>query len=656
MNSTPNSPHGARTSYAIWSRAVLGITGALVVLYAARPVFNVDLFWHLELGEWIAQHWAIPKTDMFSAVHPDSSWVQFQWLWELLAYLLVSVGGITSLRFFQVIVLTITFVLLFKTVNNYTNHKPLSTFLVVFGLLLYEERFQARPDALNLLFLTIIFYLAIGTASARRVRAALGVFVICALWSNLHAGSAILASAVLGALAFGRTMQTWMTHSDNFTDIRSDWALFVASVAGLVSNPVFFSGWSHFLEIYPFMRATGNWEWEPTYRMTVNGLNPYFVFLSFAPSFVAIVYAMDFGIRLHRKEHRLLDWGEVALSVGLLFLAHQASRNAVLALFPLLFCSVRILRRFPGRRAAFCLLFCATMLLGVSYAYRIEHIRGGLLPAIDMLSYDLEPTAYPEELGDFLSEAEIEGNILNQGKWGGYLIWSAWPRCRVFVDTRHHLTAAMWDTYYAFHNPLTRSEASKAAANTWDVDLIAYTGPTFPLQQAPIGWELLFKAGPQELYLRSDSPHAHGNRLRALKWAGVSKSESTTVVAQEVVPKAAQRWLSHRFNKTRLTEAHAMLGKDVGGKSERIIGGILAQAGAFNEAKPFLLESSRQSPERTRTWYWLAIAAWHTQDHLALADALAKLASLPLNDLSPVEKMELSWLSQRIGPTRGPRS
>jgi hypothetical protein len=31
------------------------VGAALVALYAARPLYAVDLFWHLELGEVIAQ-------------------------------------------------------------------------------------------------------------------------------------------------------------------------------------------------------------------------------------------------------------------------------------------------------------------------------------------------------------------------------------------------------------------------------------------------------------------------------------------------------------------------------------------------------------------------------------------------------------------------
>lgn len=234
------------------------------------------------------------------------------------------------------------------------------------------------------------------------------------------------------------------------------------------------------------------------------------------------------------------------------------------------------------------------------------------------------------------------------------MIWSSWPQCRVFVDTRHHLNNPMWETYYSFHNPQTRADAANRAADNWGLDLIAFSGPTFPFQQPPKGWELLFKAGPQELYLRTNSANAEKNRLRALEWAGAQRQDPRHSVAAAVIPQAAQRWLGHPFNKSRLTEAQATIGKDPSGKSERTIGGILAQAGAYIDARPYLVESSRLSPNNVRTWYWLALIGWHTEDRNLLAHALTKLANLPLNKLAPVERIELAMLSSQSPPGTEP--
>ena len=59
---------------------------AYACLVAVQPIWDTDVWWHLRVGEWIVQHHAVPRTDLFSSVTPDRGWRTFNWLFEVLIY------------------------------------------------------------------------------------------------------------------------------------------------------------------------------------------------------------------------------------------------------------------------------------------------------------------------------------------------------------------------------------------------------------------------------------------------------------------------------------------------------------------------------------------------------------------------------------------
>ncbi|MBM4371338.1 MAG: hypothetical protein FJ098_06765, partial [Deltaproteobacteria bacterium] len=74
------------------TRLLLAAAAAVAgVLYAAcffRPLWDVDVFWHIKAGQWIVEHRALPTTDIFSCVDPLRPWHTFEWGYEVFVYAL----------------------------------------------------------------------------------------------------------------------------------------------------------------------------------------------------------------------------------------------------------------------------------------------------------------------------------------------------------------------------------------------------------------------------------------------------------------------------------------------------------------------------------------------------------------------------------------
>ncbi len=62
---------------------VISIAFLGIFAMAARVSMDTDTWWHLRAGEWIWEHRAIPRVDVFSYTRSGASWEYPGWLVEL---------------------------------------------------------------------------------------------------------------------------------------------------------------------------------------------------------------------------------------------------------------------------------------------------------------------------------------------------------------------------------------------------------------------------------------------------------------------------------------------------------------------------------------------------------------------------------------------
>ncbi|GMV38549.1 MAG: hypothetical protein AMXMBFR64_02650 [Myxococcales bacterium] len=644
---------------------VVAIGAVLVMLYAFRPLYAVDLFWHLRLGQIIAETWSIPSTDLFSAVHPDSPWVQFQWLWELCAHLITATFGLTGLRAVQAVVLSGTFVA-FWAVLRFSRHgagTAAGAGLASAALLvLFEDRMQVRPDPANLVLLVPALPFLLGGYRTARPAVYVAMAGLAFLWANVHSGGSVLLLAAVGALATGATLHRALGLGRAAAGEREPvgrlWALVGAMAALLVASPAFLEGMVHFQRIFGPALAIGNPEWDPSWKMLEHGLHPNFLVVATLPYACAAAYVAFIWARW-RRGRAAVDLSEALMLGGFLFLAHHWVRSAYLAAVPL---AVMLRHVRPGRLTRGVMIAGAVALLGVTYHYNVTRARGSLWRTLEMASFDLEPTAYPEEAAEWLVTADIEGGALNEGKWGGYLIWRNWPKIRVFVDTRHNLDDEMWRAFVATHHPYQRARALTVAAARWGLDLAIFKGPTFPLYTAPPGWALIYRAGDQEVHARTDTPGGQESIRRAATWYRVAAEELLPVRGDDGLPDlralatVARRtggrdWLRNRYQALRWEDAQAELDSDVPereARGRRAMAMLLHRAGLYEDAVPSL-EALPEARTDGRVMLAIALGRLQLGHEKQAREAVVRLLATDPGALSPVDRERVRLLAAALG-------
>ena len=173
----------------------------LVWLFAAGSggwvglLADADAGWHIRTGEYILDHAAVPKTDLFSYSKPGEPWYAWEWLTDVGMAALHRFRGLPAIVLAAGLLIAATSTLLlshlfWRGANAFT---ALPVVLLATGA--SSIHYLARPHLITLLFVALSMWLL------DRDRRAPSPWVwslipLAALWTNLHGGFLALLACV----------------------------------------------------------------------------------------------------------------------------------------------------------------------------------------------------------------------------------------------------------------------------------------------------------------------------------------------------------------------------------------------------------------------------------------------------------------------------
>src|ERR1035437_839132 len=218
--------------------AMLFAAPALMCIHAAS-VGDPDIWWHLRTGEWMLQHHAVPRVDLFSASLAGKPGQAYSWLFELIVVKLFQRFGLVgTLGYSAGMVLAITVALrhLVKRLQSDFSIIILLTFATCFSL---GHLFTPRPWLFTILFFVLELDILMQARRTGRLRELAWLPLIFALWSNIHIQ--FIDGLIVLALAVGESVVTRWGIGER-TRLRAPWAAaaFAGSILATLVNPY---GW-----------------------------------------------------------------------------------------------------------------------------------------------------------------------------------------------------------------------------------------------------------------------------------------------------------------------------------------------------------------------------------------------------------------------------
>jgi hypothetical protein len=514
------------------------LTATLIVfvfLLFFRWLSMGDIWWHLSVGRWIADHHQIPVQDPFPFSGERTTWLHTQWLGSFAFYETYRWLGIEGLRFLRagyfLFVIGIFYVHFFRRVPHVLLLSI--TVLLSYGLFIRND---LKPDIANFFFIQVLLILLMSFERSGNRRLLYFLPFLGALWFNIHIGALVYGTAVIAAfglsslIGLGQLKGTRHAVTDIHEQGRRTITLGLALLGFLVSFLLTPLGWDGLLfQLKVFFPSSDPRLFYSTLQNIPESMPPQL--FDWGLSWFWGLLALDvLFLGLQRR---------IVLSRVLLFLVSLAMffymhRNG--AFFALVSGYIiadaagnmdweRRGEMFTWRKplgAVLLLAFVVVVFLQIREAYRKVAVGDSVrrFAFVDVQGSQLVDGV------NFLKKHRLSGRILNPiFRHGGYILWEAYPDLRPFMDGRNINFGRYLETQDVRRDP---ERLWPSFEKKYPMDIImTYVGPETVefaryINKAP-DWQLIYVEGWQVIFVKRgkfslpEDIDAYQDRLRAQK-------------------------------------------------------------------------------------------------------------------------------------------
>jgi hypothetical protein len=390
-----------------------------------------DTGYHIRAGEIILKDLAVPRHDPFSFITPPLPWTAHEWLSEVVMAIVHNALGLPGIVFLFALLLATTYWLLFRWIRSSGRNLPVDLLILVLVLLSSRIHWLARPHAFSLL-LTVLLYQILILHKEDRGNYLYAIPPMMLLWVNLHGGF-IGGFLFMGVFLSGYLL--WFLSSKG--EERSVFArkgkqlslVCAASVLAACVNPF---GVHAFL--FPFRLVS------ETYLMdhVSEFLSPNFH--GFAP----YRYLLLFLIGMLGLSKTRLNLAELALVLMFTSMSLYSARYIPLCAIvyaPILSKHGDLLIQQYGGKGSDLLRQRSRVYEQIDASAKGYAIPLAVLVVIAGLAAGKIPVRFDEKKVpmaaiDFLRANQLRGNMFNNDEIGDHVIYSLYPRYKVFIDGR----------------------------------------------------------------------------------------------------------------------------------------------------------------------------------------------------------------------------
>ncbi|MFC1667605.1 tetratricopeptide repeat protein [Candidatus Omnitrophota bacterium] len=402
---------------------VIFLLFALLFISQINTIVDIDLWWNLKTGEHIIKNLEIPYVDIFSYTLEKRTWIDHEWLSQVLFYSVFSRFSWLGLNIIKAFLVTLSFFLILLLTAYNRKKIIIPVFFTLISILAFGYRSALRPEIFSYVLLCIFLYIL-----EREKRLYILPF-LQVVWVNLH-GYFILGPMLVFFYSIGDFLSGDKARSKKFA------TLFICVVAACFLNPYFYKG-----ALYPVNILIDIFTVQKLFMQNVHELMmpirssfSRYVFFWFFAIFSSITFIIN--LRNVKIKHILI----FALSF---FAAYMAVRNIPIFIFLGLGFSLINLNKAPLTRdmperkyyAVSILIICGMIYFFLSNRYYQFTNQFGLRKTESRFSNIFMPSG----ACDFLDNNKIEGPMFNTLDFGPYIGYRFYPAKRVFIDTRTDL-------------------------------------------------------------------------------------------------------------------------------------------------------------------------------------------------------------------------
>ena len=451
---------------------------ALVLMVGPALLQDSDTYWQIAVGQWILDHHALPRVDIYSFTKAGEPWVSSSWLAQVLYAISFNLAGWTGPVVLAATCIAATFAL-FTHILSRRIPAAYAVAVAMVVLALSMGHFLARPHVL-VLPIMVAWANGLMLASERGQAPSPWLLPLIALWANLHGGF-VFGLVLVGAFALDAL---WNVDRAQRKSVVLRWAAFgIGALIACCATPY---GWGSILAARKILDLGELlhliYEWMPA---------DFSKFSAFEMAILVLIGgALYSGVKLTPPR--------IALVLGLLHMALSHVRNIeIFALLLPIVVLAPVASQFALRPAWLARAGAPMPVLAVLFAL----LGGWTWLVAANTTFAPRESQSPAAVVDAL-KAHNSKRVLNDLPFGGYLIWRQIP---VFVDGRAELYGEAFDMAYYRAMQLKDVGEFLDILKKWEIDAVLLTPatPAVGLLDHIGGWRRVYADDNAVLHVRT---------------------------------------------------------------------------------------------------------------------------------------------------------
>jgi hypothetical protein len=371
---------------------------------------------------------------MFSYLTPPLPWTAHEWLSEIIMAVVHRNFGMTGVVIFFAFLISFSFFLLFKIIRSNNSNIVTTIFIVLFAAAASQMHWLARPHIFSLILMIIWYYILDLYQYKDRNYLYLFPFIMI-VWVNLHGGF-MGGFMLIGIYLFGNFIGYLFSKGDEKEVHLKRFKILalttIACLAVSLVNPYGF----HIL-LFPFKLTSAKYLMDNVSEF----VSPNF-HASYAKSFE---FLLLFTITLLGRSKLRLNIIETVL---LLLFTHMSLYSArYIPLFAIIAAPIlarqlqTIEEQSSGKFAGFMRKRASNIAAidasATGYFWPLASVILVIsLASIGTVEFKFDEKIKPVAAVEFLKKEKISGHMFNNDEFGDYIIYSAYPHYKVYIDGR----------------------------------------------------------------------------------------------------------------------------------------------------------------------------------------------------------------------------
>ena len=420
---------------------------SIFCICVAQKTLQNDTFYTIKIGEHIIENKGIDMKDPFSW-HQDLQYTYPHWLYDVIIYLIYSVGGMTGIYISTCIFSVILGITIYKTNSKLVKNKVISFVITIGSIYMLKSYIAARAQLVTFILFVLQIYLMEQLADTSKKRYGIGLILISILIVNLH----VAVWPFMFILCLPYIAEYIITIIEEKTAKKFGKELKEGKKVLLTKR----SGIKYLIIVMIICAFTG--------FLTPLGTTPY----------TYLIKTMQGTTTQNINEHlpmTLINCVEV-LCVFIIFITLLIFTNVKIRLVDLfMLCGLATLMLYSKRQESMFVIMCATILNRLLYDFFkndgndmdeklinvLTTLFGGFMMSAIVICLSLycaktkikakyiDEKSYPVEMSEFILQYFNDNNInindvrlYNEYNYGSYLLYKNIP---VFIDSRADLYA-----------------------------------------------------------------------------------------------------------------------------------------------------------------------------------------------------------------------